>query len=70
MNHVTTLLENQTKNPNMCKFWMALVWKMMIYFMAFLNILLRLGVFCDHLVHFSGFSIKYQEKSGNPVFLE
>jgi hypothetical protein len=25
-----------------------------------------LGTFCIHLVHFSGFGIKYQEKSGNP----
>jgi hypothetical protein len=25
----------------------------------------RLGIFYDHLVHFSGFGIMYQEKSGN-----
>jgi hypothetical protein len=25
------------------------------------------GTFCVHLVHFSGFGIKYQEKSGNPA---
>jgi hypothetical protein len=24
------------------------------------------GTFCVHLVHFSGFVIMYQEKSGNP----
>jgi hypothetical protein len=26
------------------------------------------GIFCVHLVYFSGFGIKYQEKSGNPGF--
>jgi hypothetical protein len=39
------------------------------------NILWRLGIFYDHLehfvlihlVHFSTFGIKYQEKSGNPA---
>jgi hypothetical protein len=39
------------------------------YFMAIWNILRTLGIFgtfCIHLVHFSGFGIMYQEKSGNP----
>jgi hypothetical protein len=47
---------------------------MLVYFMALWNILQALGIFYDHLVqfvvhlvHFSGFSIMYQEKSGNPV---
>jgi hypothetical protein len=31
------------------------------------SILWPLGTFCIHLVHFSGFFIMYQEKSGNPV---
>jgi hypothetical protein len=42
--------------------------------MAIWNILWRLGIFYDHLVHlviiwyiFSGFGITYQEKSGNPA---
>jgi hypothetical protein len=31
------------------------------------DILNPFGTFCVHLVHFSGFGIMYQEKSGNPV---
>jgi hypothetical protein len=34
--------------------------------MAIWNILWRLGIFYDHLVHFVSFGIMYQEKSGNP----
>jgi hypothetical protein len=64
----------QTKNPNLDKFWSALDWKMLIYFMAICSILRTFGIFynqmvctfCVHLVHFSGFGIMYQEKSGNP----
>jgi hypothetical protein len=62
----------QTKHPNLGKFWRALDWKMFIYFKATWNILWRFGIFYGHLVHFvfiwyifSGFSIMYQEKSGN-----
>jgi hypothetical protein len=40
---------------------------MLICFMAIANILWRFGTFYDHLVHFSGFGIMYQEKSGNLV---
>jgi hypothetical protein len=47
---------------------------MLMYFMAFWNIFWTFGKFYDHLVHFllilvhfSGFGITYQEKSGNPV---
>jgi hypothetical protein len=36
-------------------------------FLAIWNILWRFGIFCEHLVHFSGFGIMYQQKSGNPV---
>jgi hypothetical protein len=64
----------QNKNPTLGKFWRALDWKMLIYFMAISTILRTLGIFYDHLVHFvfiwynfSGFDIVYQEKSGNPV---
>jgi hypothetical protein len=57
----------QTKNPNLGKFWRALDWKMLIYFMDIWNILRTFGIFCVHLVHFSGFGILYQEKSGNPA---
>jgi hypothetical protein len=42
----------QTKHPNLGKFWRALDWKMLIYFMATWNILWRFGIFCDRLVHF------------------
>jgi hypothetical protein len=42
----------QTKSPNLGKFWRALYWKMLIYFMAIWNILLTCGIFYDHLVHF------------------
>jgi hypothetical protein len=64
----------QTKNPNFGKFWSALDWKMLIYFMAIRNILLRFrgnlwpfGKFCVHLVHFQVFGIIYREKPGNPA---
>jgi hypothetical protein len=39
-------------NPNVGKFWRALDWKMLIYFMATWNILWRFRVFYDHLLHF------------------
>jgi hypothetical protein len=42
----------QTKNPNWGKFWSALDWKLLIYFMANWNILLRFGKFYGRLVHF------------------
>jgi hypothetical protein len=42
----------QTKNPNLCKFWSALDWRMVIYLMAICIILWTFGIFCDHLVHF------------------
>jgi hypothetical protein len=32
----------------------------------FCYILWSFGIFYDHLVHFSGFGILHQEKSGNP----
>jgi hypothetical protein len=34
------------------KFWRALDWKMLIYFMSIWNILWPFGTFCVHLVHF------------------
>jgi hypothetical protein len=51
------------------KCWSALDWKMLIYLKYFMDIwdtLWPFGTFCVHLVHFSGFGIMYQEKSGNP----
>jgi hypothetical protein len=57
----------QTQNPHLGKFWRALDWKMLIYFMAIFNILRTFGIFLhDHLVHFvfiwyilSGLGIMY-----------
>jgi hypothetical protein len=60
----------RTKNPNLDKFWSALDWKFLLYFMAIWNILWTLGIFrtfCVHLVHFFGFGIMHHEKSGNPA---
>jgi hypothetical protein len=37
------------------------------YFMDIWDILLPFVTFCVHLVHFSGFGITHQEKSGNPA---
>jgi hypothetical protein len=49
----------QTKNPNFRKFWRALDWTMLIYFVAIRTILQTIGIFLqafmifyDHLVHF------------------
>jgi hypothetical protein len=40
------------KIPHLGKFWRALVWKMVIYFMALGNSLQTLGICHDHWVHF------------------
>jgi hypothetical protein len=40
----------QTKNPNFGKFWMALEWKTIVYFMVIWNILRSFGIFYGHLV--------------------
>jgi hypothetical protein len=34
------------------KFWRALDWKMLIYFIVIRNILRMFGILYDHLVHF------------------
>jgi hypothetical protein len=55
----------KTKNPNLGKFWRALDWNILIYFMAIGNSLRTFGIcylwssgtFCVHLVHFFGFGI-------------
>jgi hypothetical protein len=64
----------QTKNPNLGKFWRALGWKMLIYFMPNGNILQTFGIFYNHWLHFvftwyifSGFGIMHQEISGNSL---
>jgi hypothetical protein len=38
----------QTKNPDFGKFWRALNWKMLIYFMALWNILQTFSIFYEH----------------------
>jgi hypothetical protein len=54
----------KTKNPNLGKFWMALEWKMLVYFMGICNILRTYyESFGFKLVYFG---ILFQEKSGNP----
>jgi hypothetical protein len=42
----------QTKNPNLGKFWRALEWKILVYFMTIWNILLQLGISYALLVQF------------------
>jgi hypothetical protein len=46
------MVEFQTKNPNLGKFWKVLQWEMMVFFMAILSILQSNGIFYGHLVHF------------------
>jgi hypothetical protein len=43
----------QTKNPDLGKFWMALEWKMLVYFMTIWDILGPLGIIYCHLVWYS-----------------
>jgi hypothetical protein len=65
----------QTKNTNLGKFWRAMQWKMLVYFMAIWYILWPFGIFCVHFVYFMviwyifpRFGTLYQEKSGNPAW--
>jgi hypothetical protein len=46
------MLYLQTKNRNLGKFRMVLQWKMLIYFMDILSILLPFDIFYGHLVYF------------------
>jgi hypothetical protein len=54
------MISFQTKNTNLGKFQRTLDGK-------FWYILWPIAIFYDHLAHFSGFGIMYQEKSGNPA---
>jgi hypothetical protein len=64
----------QTKNPKLGKFWRVLhrlenvniFYDRLEYFTVIRDILLTFGTFSVQLVHFSGFNIMYEEKSGNP----
>jgi hypothetical protein len=40
----------QTKNPNLGKFWRALEWKMLVYFMVIWDTLRQFGLFYGHLI--------------------
>jgi hypothetical protein len=42
----------QTKSPNLGKFWRALEWEMLVYFMTIWNILWTFGMLHDHMVRF------------------
>jgi hypothetical protein len=57
----------QTQNPSFGKFWMALEWKMLAYFITIWNIFRPFGMVCGHLVYFSVLVCLHQEKSGNPA---
>jgi hypothetical protein len=46
------MVSYQTQNDNLGKFWRALDWKLLIYFVPIWNILETFGIFYDHLVHF------------------
>jgi hypothetical protein len=61
----------QTKNSNLGKFWRALEWKMLVYFMTILSILRPNGIVYGSLAHFvviwyafSRFGMLYREKFG------
>jgi hypothetical protein len=65
----------QTKNPNLGKFWRALEWKMLLYFMIIWNFNLPFGIIHGRLVYlciviwciFPNSVCLEQEKSGNPA---
>jgi hypothetical protein len=48
------------------KFWLALEWKTLGYFMIIWGISRPFVIFYGHLVFFRRFGLLSQEKSGNP----
>jgi hypothetical protein len=46
------MVDFQTKNPNLGKFWRVLQWKIVVYFMVIWSILLLFGLFYCYLVYF------------------
>jgi hypothetical protein len=63
----------QTKNPSLGKFWRALQWNMLVYFMDIWTIFRPFNVFYGHLAYFVVIWYIFprvgklrQEKSGNP----
>jgi hypothetical protein len=66
----------KTKNPNLGKFWRALEWKMLVYFMTIWNIIHPFGIIYGRFVSlvviwyiFLNLVRLDQEKSGNPASL-
>jgi hypothetical protein len=58
----------RTENTNLGKFWRALGWKMLVYFMAIWYILWSFGIFYNVVLKLyinHRFGILCQEKSGN-----
>jgi hypothetical protein len=58
---------------DLVKFWRALQWKILVYFLTIWSILRPLQIFYGHMSYFvviwyvyPRFGILYQEKSGNP----
>jgi hypothetical protein len=47
----------RTKNPNLGKFWRALEWRMLVYFMPIWNMLWPFGIFNGHLAFIWQFGI-------------
>jgi hypothetical protein len=47
----------QTKYPNFGKFWRALEWKMLLYFMIIWNFKLPFGIIFGRLVYLQSFGI-------------
>jgi hypothetical protein len=56
----------KTKNPNLGVFWIAMEWKMLVYFTTIWYNLWPFGVVCGPLF-FSVLVCLDQEKSGNPA---
>jgi hypothetical protein len=62
------------KNPDLGRFWRALEWKMLVYFMTIWNILRPfviiygrlVNIVCCHLVYFSSFGIFEPRKIWQP----
>jgi hypothetical protein len=58
----------QTKNPYLGKFWRALQYKRLLYFMAIWSVLRLFGIFYGCSINFFLFWYVASRKSGNPVF--
>jgi hypothetical protein len=72
--HGCQMVQLQTKNPNLGKFWRLLQLKVLVYFMSIWSILRPFGRFYGHLVYcvviwfiFPVLVCFYRAKSGNPV---